>query len=184
MGIACGCKRSFGRKRLAFGRATNAIRPAALATTAAARNALAMPSDAAGPAIAPVAVAAMVPKTAIQPASAASGTRTSPTRAGRRKRATASSATLPAAQAHRPARRPDPRIRTRSLTGDQSPYPSTGPFRHGPLRYAPIVFHARISDRPGRRQLLTRRFRSSPDSLGEPNARVSNPPIHRGWLSF
>jgi hypothetical protein len=39
MGIACGLRRSFGRKRLAFGRAASAIRPPAVATTAAARNA-------------------------------------------------------------------------------------------------------------------------------------------------
>jgi putative transposase len=59
----------------------------------------------------------------LQPASAASGTRTSSTRAGRGKPETAPSATLSAAKPHGPARRADPRIRTGSLRPSQLPRP-------------------------------------------------------------
>jgi hypothetical protein len=51
----------------------------------------------------------------LQRASAASGARTLSTRAGRRKPNAAPSTTRSAAKPHRLARRPDPRIRTRSL---------------------------------------------------------------------
>jgi hypothetical protein len=54
----------------------------------------------------------------LQPASTASGTRTSSTRAGKQNRDTAPGATR-SAEAQRPTRRPDPRVRTRSLRPDQ-----------------------------------------------------------------
>jgi transposase InsO family protein len=64
-----------------------------------------------------------------------------------------------------PARRPDPRIQTRSLRSIS--------FRtHGPHKLFGTSTYSKgsrarawISDRPGRRQLLARPFRSSPDSL-------------------
>src|SRR6266511_4147594 len=75
----------------------------------------------------------------LQPASAASGTRTPPTRASRRKPDTAASASLSAAKSQGPARRADPRVRAGSLTGDQSPYASTAPFRSTALFDTPLL---------------------------------------------
>jgi hypothetical protein len=94
-------------------------------------------------------------------ASAPSGTRTSSTRASRRKPDTAASASLSAAKSQGPARRADPRVRARSLTGDQSLYASTALFHSTalfdtplchfftarPSSIRPYVLHARANTR-------------------------------------
>jgi putative transposase len=75
----------------------------------------------------------------LQPASAASSTRASTTRAGRRKPNTAPSGTRSAAKSHRPARRADPRIRTRSLRPDHSPYLRRHKLFGGTSTHSPLI---------------------------------------------
>ncbi len=75
----------------------------------------------------------------LQPASAASSTRASTTRAGRRKPNTAPSGTRSAAKSHRPARRADPRIRTRSLRPDHSPYLRRYKLFGGTSTHSPLI---------------------------------------------
>jgi hypothetical protein len=83
----------------------------------------------------------------LQPASAAPLARTSATRTGRPKPDGSTSTTMSAAQSPGPTRRPDPRIRTRSLTRSISP--SKRSLRHILLsRLMLFDARARIPDLP------------------------------------
>jgi hypothetical protein len=118
---------------------------------------------------------------ALQPASAASGTRTLSTRAGRRKPETAASASLSAAKPEGPARRADPRVRARSLTGDQSPCASTAPFHSTALFDTPLLgftrargYQIRLVDVKRARFVCRAATRSrliTPDSRAKPSLR-------------
>jgi hypothetical protein len=94
----------------------------------------------------------------LQPPSAASGACTSSTRAGGRKPETPPSATLPAAKPPGSARRPDPRIQTRSLRPTSLRTHDLRSSSARQLTQAPTCYlvhaRARLSDPAGRRQIL------------------------------